>query len=85
MTFRVERPAISLLELNTAYRMALHASGNLKLRVLALGPEQRPAFREISRYQQLIARYGEAVKQTFDMAQHGDAGDTTVAVRGDSR
>lgn len=65
------RRAVTLDQLIVAYRMSLHASGALKLRIAGLGTEHRPAANEVRRFQEMISGYGEALFQTARLKEEG--------------
>jgi hypothetical protein len=60
-------PPISLEELLTYYDGVFYATVALKGRIAKLGPESRPAVREIGRYQTMVKAYGDALQATASM------------------
>ena len=58
------RTALSPAELAVYYRGVYFATVALKSRLAKLGPELRPAVREIGRYQQMVVGFREALAET---------------------
>jgi hypothetical protein len=65
-------PAIGLDDLALYLRAVRFATVALKGRIARLGPECRPALREIGRFQRMVAEYADAVRQTADLRAHDE-------------
>jgi hypothetical protein len=66
-------PPASLEALVAHHKGAYYATVVLKRRLAALGPEYRPALREIGRYQALVKRYWDALAATQELHERDRA------------
>jgi len=64
---RPDRPAIELEQLIPYYRGVLFTTVALKKRFGARGRSGRKAFGEVDRYQVMVRRYNEALKETVEI------------------
>lgn len=60
-------PAIGLDDLLVYFRGVHFATVALKGRMAKLGPELRPAIREVGRFQRMVEGYSEALRQTVEL------------------
>jgi len=63
------RPAMSLESLATYYRGVFFATVALKGRLASLGPELRPAVREVTQYQAMVKHFVDALEKTVEMRE----------------
>ena len=60
-------PAIGLDDLFIYFRGVHFATVALKGRMAKLGPEFRPAVREVGRFQRMVEGYSQALRQTAEL------------------
>jgi len=60
-------PELDLKELVAYFQGVYEATVMLKARIAALGPEARPAVRDVSRLQATAKRYYEDLKKTLEV------------------
>jgi hypothetical protein len=65
-------PAISMDDLPLYLRAVHFATAALKGRIARLGPEYRPALREVSHFQRMVNAYADAVRETAELRRRHD-------------
>ncbi len=67
----MSEPVLTLEELIAYFDGVFNATAALKGRLAKLGPEQRAAVREVSRYQAMAKEFLDALRQTIAIRDRG--------------